>query len=529
MKNYLAITIGPIYASIESAQKVRELFGASYFFSLFMRLVLKELMENKGIQVIVPHIEESLLDNGSAIGFFQDRFIAKTSMEQKVAKEALNKAIDNALDKIVEISNKNVSNGDQTIMKEDLENYLTIHKLIISDDEAKKVDSNLIFAVNKLLDAKELHYPFTCDPLKGKTYICSKDEEDKFDQDRFEGLSPVNLFGFRLHRWKRGFSFSNELARFKSTVDLAKDKDGSDLRYYAVVTADGDKMGDKIKRIFEEEKEDEKKEEKLSELSKRLFEFFFGEKDDADIRELTKDEFGGELIFAGGDDILALMPVKYGDRTVLDYITELSGRFRKYVGEDVSLSFGVNIVYHKYPMKKAIAEAFDLLHDAKDWGDKPNTAKIMLVKHSGQKYDTIHHLNEKTFESFKEMLLGTLFYKENRCPENERPCFDLPHAVHHTLDEYRYAIIETLRRGRNLEPFFEKIFNDARKPETKAALTALRHHIEAFDFSESEPKNDKPDDSKNNKTDKPKENFNRIYGDLNIIKFLRGDRDDLSA
>jgi CRISPR-associated protein Cmr2 len=497
-KTYLALTLGPIYGSIQSAKKVRELFGASYFFSWFMRHLLKELHRSGDVDIAVPYTgdKEELLETSRNIGFFHDRFVAVSSLSVSEARNRLKEAQENALQTCAQTLQKS---GVDT---EALKAYLVVHPLVIEQNELAKIDDNPLIAIDKLLDAKELRYPFAPTPAKTFVYTCTPEEKDKFGAEEMTDLSPVNLFGYKIHTIKNEIGL--KIDSFRSTHDLA-----GESGYFVVVTADGDKMGSKVRELMGVEGNIDN----IRSLSKNLYRFFF---EDTDIRTLTDEGYGGELIFAGGDDILALLPVRHGDKTFLDYLAELSDRFKAVVGDDVSLSFGVNIVYYKYPMKNAISEAFDLLHDAKAWGDRPNIAKIRLVKHSGQKYDTLHALNEPAFSTLDTLVKGTLTHKERirqkqPCEETEAsPCFALPHAVHHTLDLYKGAIVQTLEEDRSLEPFFDKIFDDARSDAQKRGLNYLREHIEAL----------RPAD---------KEDFNRLFGDLNIVKFLRGDRDDLSA
>jgi CRISPR-associated protein Cmr2 len=54
MKTYLAITIGPIYATIQQARRTRELWAASYVFSLLMRELLEVLKDEKIGELLAP-------------------------------------------------------------------------------------------------------------------------------------------------------------------------------------------------------------------------------------------------------------------------------------------------------------------------------------------------------------------------------------------------------------------------------------------------------------------------------------------
>ena len=105
MKTYTALTIGPIYKTISRMKKVREIWGASYIFSKFMRLIIKELLGSiDQSDFLVPYIDDELVNNKEkykGIGFFHDRLIFQTPADQN-GLEILNSAIEKALNIISE-------------------------------------------------------------------------------------------------------------------------------------------------------------------------------------------------------------------------------------------------------------------------------------------------------------------------------------------------------------------------------------------------------------------------------------------
>jgi len=244
-------------------------------------------------------------------------------------------------------------------------------------------------------------------------------------------------------------------------------------------------MGAKIKNEATEDIDN------IKTLSQNLFKFFT---DDKNLYEITNNEFGGELIYAGGDDILALMPVKKDDKTFLGFLETLDKRFKQKVGDDVSLSFGVNIVYQKYPLRDAIKSAFDLLYSAK--ATTSNSVTIKTTKHSGQFFQTNIALNSEVYQSYKKIVDGIL--KEEIL---------LPHSIHHSLKRYQSAIVATYERDRSTKALFETIFNDERDSKTKQGLQELQKFLDIL----------KPTTN---------EEFDKFFSKLSIVKFLRGDRDE---
>jgi CRISPR-associated protein Cmr2 len=445
--NYIAYTIGPIYDTIfdtlNGDNKTKKLKAGSYYFSLFMKTLLKNIKDD--FEILVPYTDGDVLTKEyKTMGLFHDRFIAQSQIPKEEMANIFSDKLEHTFKEIAKIIQ------DDSIAYELMSN-MTNHHIIASDLELKAIDENVIFALNKILDSKELQRPFTLQ--KEKNWIAQYQENIVKDGNRIKTIEDISD--------KLGFS------------------------YYAVITADGDKMGAKI------QKEATENPQNIKELSSKLYDFFT--KDD-DIYTITNKQFGGELIYAGGDDILAFVPVKNGDKTFLDYIKVLDDRFKKFVGNDVSLSFGVNIAYYKFPLRNAINSAFDLLREAKSDEKSKNRLSIKITKHSGQWFGSTLALQEDRYAKYKILVDGVL---------NEK--ITLPHSLHHSLKRYEEAMLATLKTENNsVKPLFDTIFNDA-KEKDKKGITIVQEY---FDLSRPQTNSD----------------FDGIFSELSIIKFLRGDR-----
>lgn len=145
--------------------------------------------------------------------------------------------------------------------------------------------------------------------------------------------------------------------------------------YYAVLLADGDSMGKAI--------DAQGSPKKHRELSKALNEFVKSVKPIVNNCE-------GSLIYAGGDDILALVPI----HTVLDCAKALADEFKKqlkkfpYKDEETgdmkspTLSVGIAVAHHIEPLQDALALARQAEKKAK--GEKGKDALAVIVdKRSG--------------------------------------------------------------------------------------------------------------------------------------------------
>lgn len=140
--------------------------------------------------------------------------------------------------------------------------------------------------------------------------------------------------------------------------------------YYALLQADGDHMGRAIDALGSMDRQ--------RTLGRALDEFSLG------CREIVEDH-AGSLIYAGGDDVLALLPL----HTVLDCTAKLAGSFSDALrGLSLSevtlptLSAGIAITHHLSPMRDALELVRATERVAKDDAGR-NALAIAVSKRSG--------------------------------------------------------------------------------------------------------------------------------------------------
>jgi CRISPR-associated protein Cmr2 len=446
--NYIAYTVGPIYDTLYSAKKqTRELWAGSYFFSLFMRKLLGHIKDE--FEILLPYVDEQCLNSTGYMGIFHDRFVARS---QK-SKDEIRKILDNKVGLV--FAELAAIIKDESIQYE-LAGNMNNHSLIASEEDLKSVNENVIFAINTILDGMEQ-----------KRTFCFESEHNH-----------IADFQTNIHSLKQKLGLSDKLV-FTSTQEIAGEQ-----KYYAVVTADGDKMRNYVTKLTGNGDFSN-----IKTLSKNLYDFFTTDKS---LYTLTNIDFGGMLIYAGGDDVLAFVPIKLGSHTFLDYITALDEKFKTVVANDTSLSFGVNIIYHKYPMRKAIAQAFDLLHTSKEHGQ--NSLTLQVTKHSGQTFSTTIKMGEDKFAQFSSIVDGVF-----------RETIALPHSLHHSLKRYESAIVATYQNGSSSDEMFKNVFNDAKGEKESAGLKRMQHYLDICKPSTQQA-------------------FDAFFSELSIIKFLRGDR-----
>jgi len=81
MSTYASITIGPILETMAKAQKTRELWAASYFFSYFMRELTKQL-KGAGFKILIPGLDEIDNINLLGAGLYHDRIIISSDKSE---------------------------------------------------------------------------------------------------------------------------------------------------------------------------------------------------------------------------------------------------------------------------------------------------------------------------------------------------------------------------------------------------------------------------------------------------------------
>ncbi len=205
---------------------------------------------------------------------------------------------------------------------------------------------------------------------------------------KYIGKVPANLTHEVFKEYDGHLLFENRLADLpfdnQEKLDEAKkalkifmkeafgDENKKPLPYYALLLADGDRMG-----TFIDNQSNPKEHKKLSEALSRFA---------TDVKEIVeKKENNGCLIYSGGDDVLAFLPL----HTVLGCAKELSDKF----AEDLkdfkdannlrpTLSVGIAVVHHTEPLQESLETMRRAEKEAKSVRGK-NALAIILSKRSG--------------------------------------------------------------------------------------------------------------------------------------------------
>ena len=414
-EKYIAITIGPIFETLSLVSKPAGLWGASYLFSYITEQLTKKIQEKQGYEILTPYFEFDEVDGAfyqasRGAGFYHDHIIVKNgdlecigTIIKKVKAElgeniyyALRYDIKNEYsednkegnrgESIAEASTESEDKYDINKVKTYINDYIRIYA---TEYETEESEISVINELSVLFDGMELRCQTV--PVEKENYIASFLDNDKirysFLVERLKNKGPGDWQLFR----------NTSDYGIKTLPDIARSdgdpKQWKRYSYYAYVISDGDHMGTVLSQL--------KSTESVRSFSQNCL--LYNTKACKCI-----EEYGGIVVYAGGDDLRFLVPLTKYDRdagcqkTVFDLIMEIKECFEdvfvvKREGVNISasptISFGVAITYHKYPLYETGNMAEDLLFTAKDSGR--DSLSIYVQKHSGQSAKfVIHNLSK---------------------------------------------------------------------------------------------------------------------------------------
>ena len=446
---HIALTIGPIVDTLSLGRKTAEVWMASYLFSSFMKNSIKKIKERSDATFIVPFVDDDVLEEkDDGVGMFHDRFILSS---ETLTLEELEAILQEQKDEIAVMVAKSI-NKDEAKVKAFFSEYIQAYAF-----ETTEEFENPIIDISKIMDSIELHTP-----------VLETDEDY------------MRLF------LNRDIILNSQLAKtsfggkpsFRALDEIALGNDDEFVnanRYIAIIYADGDNLGEFIK-----------KQSDVTEVSKRLFDF-----DKKAVKSI--DAYGAMPIFVGGDDLIIFAPLLNNGRTVFDLLNDLSKDYKNALEtEDSTLSFGVSFTYYKYPLYEALERSRDTLFDvAKKYKGK-NAVAVSLQKHSGQSFEFCIGKNEDAYAKFLKLVNSVLVDK-----------VELPHAIHHKLDSYK-KVFSAISKER-IESTFENIFNeDLHKSKFEKGLKEIQELMGSLGLE--------------------KEKQETLFSMLSTIKVLRGDR-----
>ena len=466
---YIALTLGPIYRTLQTARSTKELWAASYLFSYITEKITKKLREKgiKDAQFVMPYAPEIRNEKLSfGAGIFPDRIIFKKTKTTDL--QTTTDAVDATLDKVSEIVKGTLVNKGLVGKDTDIESYIKAYFQIYVIEKEVSEGKNAILEISPYLDTIELQSHI----VQTETEVERPHKEDskKTKKDKIERRNYLEMYfehinGSCLARKVFGDNSLNKgsfshidgfpsipdiatIALYRqSPFDIKKEADDTQFyeqlrkctviepllnhyhRYICIVHADGDNIGKAISHI---------KDNNFLPFSEKLYDFGF---------EAAKliDNYGGKPVYIGGDDLLFFAPIQSNNGSIFTLIEQLNQKFNDLnfeVGKDdikPTLSFGISISYFKFPMFETLEISRDLLFDkaknykaksgdeknaealeisrdllfdkAKNYkvksGNEKNAIAFRVLKHSGQYWETILQKDTLLYTQFIALLNNT--------------------------------------------------------------------------------------------------------------------------
>ena len=511
MADYTAVTLGPIYDTFRLTSTPGGTWCASYLFSWLAREIITNLVKDdipkeyfiapvfevkEDGTVYVPEGEDV---TAKGVGLFFDHIIVEGDVIAE-AKAARDQALATLAEKIAEAIDK-----DKKATEEWVRQYFRIYIV------KKNIPSNkgVIAAFGNVLSTLEYepHYA-----LQEDNNLLLKLFENVDASGQVVARNEcLKLFSQNISDdWMLKNPTANTKIRdIKSIADPKAQGNPSwkSEEYYCILNSDGDSMGKFFAACTDSDA--------ARKLSQKSLQYCIK------AAEMVL-KYKGVPLYAGGDDLLAIVPVTGFDPnaetkeiTVFDLINRLNTLFNSHFSEErqnnpgkPSISVGLSIQHIKSPLYEGLNRAFDLLHAAKNSSPRKNGLCVDLQKHSGQSFRftvrvmsdaTLTH-NAKGDENTDCMTLVKL----NEMIKNAREICRAKTAsaagttadstdnfsvflssAGYTLETFAplFSIalskfIEAGCTGNSLKDFFCNMFDNAGQKEYGAYLKALREYCE---------------------------------------------------
>lgn len=400
MKYLVEIAVGPVQEFIASARKLRDLwFGSTLLSELSKRVALS--LHEQGCSLIFPapagkgdlEFRSKLIVANKILAEYDGDDPRKVVNEAKSAWKALLKKISDETLKVVRRDFPQLKVKQDVFVKQidDFGEFFAAWVPILSDDYgAARHEVEKLLAGRKNL--REFNAPdwggsgLPKNSLDGlRESVLDKDSRDVCIQGLLKKNEKLDAIGLVKRFWplKDGRSVQKfaDLAEIASRdfVEIVESDSDTDIlsesapqKYSCVLLGDGDNMGAAIDQI--------KSREGFQKFTQDLSQF-------ADKVKNIVNKNDGCLIYAGGDDVMAFVPMG----TALDCANELRKAFaetmapictQQGISKFPTLSIGMAIVHHSEPLSNALDYARGAEREAKNLDGK-NALAISQNKRSG--------------------------------------------------------------------------------------------------------------------------------------------------
>lgn len=450
---YIGITLGPIDRIAEYSKSTRSIWASSYIFSFLAKKIVEEL-KSKGIKnekFLKPVITDDML-NPSPIGRFPDQYVFEVDENLELTAQEVYKIAGCILDKIAEDIQANVGNAKNIneIIKQ-------VIKVYVVEKTYETQPVSVVEDFQTMFDAMECRDAYIMQGYENKF-------AEYFDRDKSILLEEVG------QNTKRMFTSILECSA-QISLDDANDyeKDVSKLnalkpyqKYIAFVAADGDHFGKTISC-------DSANSGLLRDFNTKLNE--------------EVQNYGGQVIFQGGDDVLFFAPIfSPQKKDIFSLINEIDVQFHNMVLGKIqdkshfknmpSFSYGVAIAYYKHPMAETRARALQLLHDCKENGR--NAIKWEVIKHSGQTYGDMIKKSDPGTET--KQLKQMLEIIQNSTSDVDN---NFLHSITHWLIKNGAILTHILQQNKEvlLNNYFDNSFDEPVHGKKENFISAIKSYL----------------------------------------------------
>lgn len=427
MEQYICITLGPVFDTINLASSPAALWTGSYLFSYLSKTICRTLTKYNVPEndIISPYYTdgEDQPENSDGVGLYHDRIVFR---QGKFPFSDFDQVRQDAIEHVADTFR---------LPAEYLKEYFLI-RAVQCESDSPIIDST------KALDCLELNKPLPA-PRSDNPLLELLVGKEHFGNERIKQL-PLTKGFTNWHLRKNNGSL-------KSVSDISGEFWNTGMKkhhYYAIVRADGDHMGDIISSLHPDQMRD---------FSKKCI--FYCAQIAADVAA-----YGGVTIYSGGDDLLAIMPCENRQgKNVLEFAQEANETFKAafaQFSESVSLSFGITICYNRFPLYEALEDSQNMLFGAAK--SKRNCVAIHIQKHSGQTACLV--IANDALPSLID------FYKTNISPE----CSQWIRSAHHALHNFRMLFQQAGDDPVRIKNLFMNLFDADSHRGNEFLHTALR-------------------------------------------------------
>jgi CRISPR-associated protein Cmr2 len=421
-QHLIVFTVGPVQSFIASARKTEDFWSGSYILSYFIREAMKKLSElDPECEFIFPKNFKETDVKTRHIASLPNRFTAIVHKDVQNAAAILQETEGHVRKVFYELSTSaihyvfpSLDKQEKEILKEkavkQIDAFLEVYWVVEPYDSSNNFRDIRERAEKRLGALKnDKHYPglvqygLTCSVCKEREALCLEDIglEDKYgdmkrklaetwrrrsetykvfnsneDQEQQAGRIKDNeyLCGICLGKRTAWDYFTNKLGnkkafrRFQSVLDIGKEN------YYAILLMDGDNMGHWFSG---ENKED------FSCISERLAHF-----SQQVVPKIVEQDYNGRLVYAGGDDVLAFVPVEEA-LSVAQALRFAFSDAEQGLGEKATASIGLVIGHKKAPLQSLLNNVRQLEKKAKGYVNpetktKKNALALAVHTKSGE-------------------------------------------------------------------------------------------------------------------------------------------------